>query len=270
MYQFLSYARHEIIYFSLEAQVHQIWNAHTSFFLFSFRKPRNTVRGLKPYRQLHSSIFTAGIFRRCFLNNILVMKHHLYLYIFCQLLLWNINFRKVCLDYGFKIKSTILLHILRHKYYIANKYKFSNWETYFHNKMLFAIILWWSVLFLCLHYVHGGFLERMIMMMMLGRKIIWLMFLLYLSPRLPAASATFAVTLLLWPEKSSLTLNLIWVSKCRYSLGIVEYLTSPINLLFNLYSLCLYEDRPHNEFYEYCGVVLNQPLFERESKCWKV
>ena len=73
-----------------------------------------------------------------------------------------------------------------------------------------------------------------------------------------ASTSTFAITLLLWPTKSSRTLNQMWVSKCRHSLSIVEYMTSPNNLLFNLYSLSLYEERPHNEFYEYCGVVLNQ------------
>ena len=76
-----------------------------------------------------------------------------------------------------------------------------------------------------------------------------------------AAYSTLALTLLLWPTKSSRTLNQMWASKCRYSLSIVEYPTSPINLLFNLYSLSLYEERPHNEFYEYCGVVLNQKMF---------
>ena len=123
------------------------------------------------------------------------------------------------------------------------------------------VLVLFSLFVLC----SWRFLERM--MMMLGRKVIWLMFLLYLSTLV--FLLRFALTLLLWPTKSSRTLNQMWVSKCRYSLSIVEYLTSPINLLFNLYSLCACMRKDHIMNFMNI-VVLHQNMFESESKCWRI
>ena len=212
-------------------------------------------------RFLHSEkeyFFSAGIFcRGCVLNIILVMKHHLYLYIFvssCYKIYWN--FKKI-FWWRFKNKCVEIWKLDRIIFYMEKSLNQLVEQLVFDSICLSCIIfhiklnangtktlcirdfcIFPLILTSFLYHFLGCFLKKWWWCWCLEKKNN----LINVSALSPTDTTAVLVlwTLLFSNQKksSSWTLNQIeYQSTHRYGgLSIVEYLTGPINLLFNLYS----------------------------------